>query len=102
MYNEMMGLEVDIIDSVLLVITVLIVRYFLIYLESLRQKDNRFWYLKMLILIAAVLCSIIFIDAFRGNFFNTVFIGLSGIYFVFKGEALGRKNKPEDASKSND
>lgn len=90
-----MGLDKDIFDGVLLVLGVLGVRYFLIYLEGLTQKDNRFWYLKMLTLVVTVLSIIIFIDAFGGNFFNTVFIGASGIYFVLKGEALGRNQTPE-------
>jgi hypothetical protein len=90
-----MGLEKDIFVAVLLVLGVLGVRFLLIYFESLRQIDNRFWYLKMLTLVVTVLSIIIFIDAFGGNFFNTVFIGASGIYFVFKGEALGRNLTPE-------
>ncbi len=91
-----MEIDQSIMDAVLLVSSVLMVRYLLIFLETLAQKDPRFWYLKMLTLVVTVLCSIVFIDAFKGDFFNTVFVGLSGIYFVFKGESLGRKESRKE------
>ena len=45
-----MPLNDMIMDSVLLVVSVLLVRHVLIILERLTKTDHRFWYLKMFIL----------------------------------------------------
>ena len=89
-----MELNQVIFDAVMLVVSFAVAGYMLVMFEKLAQKNGRFWYVKMLLLICVVSLPIIFIDMFKGNFYTTLLAGVGSAYFLFKGESLGRS--PED------
>lgn len=80
-----------ILDAVMLVVSFAVAGYVLVLLERLTQKSATFWYVKMLLLICVVSLPIIFIEMFNGNFYTTLLAGAGSAYFLFKGEALGRR-----------
>lgn len=88
-----MELNQVLFDAVLLLVSFAVVGYTLALFEKLTQKNSAFWYVKMLLLICVVSLPIIFIDMFNGNFYTTLLAGAGSVYFLFKGESLGRRNE---------
>ena len=86
-----MELNQVILDAVMLVVSFAVAGYELVLLERLTQKSATFWYVKMLLLICVVSLPIIFIEIFNGNFYTTLLAGAGSVYFMFKGESLGRR-----------
>ena len=94
-----MELNQVVFDVVLLLVSFAVAGYMLVLLEKLAQKNSVFWYVKMLLLICVVPLPIIFIDLLNGNFYTTILAGAGSVYFLFKGESLGRSLEEENEKK---
>ncbi len=80
-----------ILDAVMLLVSFAVAGYTLVLIEKMTQKNSAFWYVKMVLLICVVSLPIVFIEIFNGNFYTTLLAGAGSVYFLFKGESLGRK-----------